>query len=407
MFKTWMVIRYLKDGRKYLSLTFTLSVFGIALGVAALFIAMAVVSGYEKTLRETVINTQGHMMILRRGGVEADRDAIEKRIRDLLPELQAMTPLAVVEGLIVHQKKLSGIVLEGVEPGSVQFVLSLDRLLSKGKIDFSTDNENPMAVIGKGIAKNYNLNVGDEFKLVIPISRAKSTEGFRPKVQKFIVSGVLDMGRSDYDERYILTDLKVAQKFGELGAKISGWRLRLNDFEIADKVARKAENELGFPYWVRSWTEANQNLFQAVKYERVVIFIIVLLMIVAAAFNVSSTLFLSVVRRYPQISILKTLGASDKFVRQLFSYQGLLIGFLGSTIGMLLGWGGCRVFLWAERAWGLFPGEVYKLDHVDLDIRGVDVLAILFCTTLICYLSTLAPSRRGAKIHPVEGLRYE
>ncbi|MCB0349927.1 MAG: ABC transporter permease [Bdellovibrionales bacterium] len=407
--KFWMVWRYLRDGRKYLGLTFILSVVGVALGVASLVIAMAVVSGYETTLRESVINMQGHLMVLRRGGVEGeeDRSTAENKIVELAPDLKAMTPFVVVEGLIVHKKKLSGIVLEGVDPGSVQQVLEFKRTLSRGRLDFQSKNEIPNALIGKGISSKFGIQPGDEFKLVIPITRSRSDEGFKPKMQKFMAVGVLDLGRTDFDERFIVTDLKTAQEFGELGGRISGWRLKLNDFRGADALARKIEESMGFPYWTRSWLEANRNLFQAVKYERAVIFVIVLLMIVAAAFNVSSTLFLSVVRRYSQISIMKAMGVSSRFIRQIFTRQGLIIGFLGAVLGLIWGWGGCQVFLWAEKKWGLFPGEVYKLDHVDLEIRFLDVTLILVCTMFICYLATLAPARRGAKLLPVEGLRYE
>lgn len=411
MLKAWMVWRYLHDGRRYFSLTFVLSVLGIALGVASLVIAMAVVSGYESTLRETVINMQGHLMVLRRGGVESGRAELETRLQDLLPELRAITPFAVVEGMIVHNKTLSGVVLEGVDPGTVGMVLPLERSLSEGEMVFSSGEKNsadlPHAIIGKGIAKKFSLKVGDEFKLVIPVGPSGGDQRLRPKAQRFRAVGVLDLGRTDYDERYILTDLTTAQRFGELGDRISGWRLRLSHYQLADEAAKTIESEMGFPFWVRSWRDANKNLFQAVQYERAVIFFIVSIMIVAAAFNVSSTLFLSVVRRYSQISILKAMGVTSKFVRQLFTFQGLFIGMAGAVLGLLLGWCGCQTFLWAEKKWGLFPGEVYKLDFVELEIRVFDLVSILSVTLLICYISTLAPARRGARLLPVEGLRYE
>lgn len=402
-----MVWRYLSDGRKYFSVTFVLAVVGVALGVAALVLAMAVVSGYETTLRNSVINMQGHMMISRRGGVENDYQKYVPQIQKLLPELVALSPFVQLEGLLVHNKKLAGVALEGVEPETIGFVLALEKSLTAGRANLISDSDIPFALIGKGIAKNFNLQVGDEFKLVVPITRAQTASGFKPKVQKFKVSGVLDLGRTDYDERFILSDLKTAQNFGELGHRISGWRVKLNHYSIADAAAQRVEDALKYPFWVRSWTQANQNLFQAVRYEKAVIFVIVLLMVVAAAFNVSSTLFLSVVRRYSQISILKAMGVSQSFIRKLFTQQGLIIGFLGSTIGLTLGWLGCRVFIWAEKHWGLFPGEVYKLDFVELEIRFLDVVFILASTMLICYISTLAPAFKGAKLPPVEGLRYE
>lgn len=411
MIKFWMVLRYLKDGKKYLNLSFVLSVVGVALGVASLVIAMAVVSGYETTLRDSVVNIQGHVVVVRRGGLSEGREQIEAQMRKASKPLKGLTPFAVVEGLIVHNKKLAGVVLEGFESQTVGDVLSLEKVLTEGQVFWKSNSESsagvPAALIGKGIANRFGLKTGDEFKLVVPVSSGAVVDGFKPKMQRFKVSGVLDLGRTDYDERYIVTDIATTQKFGEMGEKITGWRMKLDHHDLADEVVAQLKAELGDFFWIRSWKAANQNLFQAVKYERVVIFVIVLLMVIAAAFNVASTLYLSVVKRYAQISLLKAIGVDSRFIRQLFTSQGIVVGVLGAALGMIWGWLGCRVFLWAEKKWGLFPGEVYKLDHVNLEMRTFDILAILGATLLICYLATLAPARRGAKLRPVEGLRYE
>jgi lipoprotein-releasing system permease protein len=183
--------------------------------------------------------------------------------------------------------------------------------------------------------------------------------------------------------------------------------VRLPSFENVEPLARELEHQLGLGFWARSWLETNRNLFQAVKYERIVIFIVVLILVIAAAFNVSSALFLNVVRRYSQIAIMKAMGVRKQFIRRLFTAQGLFVGFIGAVLGILLGLGGCAVFLWAEKKWGLFPGEVYKLDFVQLEVRALDMFLIVLCTMFVCFLATLAPARRGAELQPVEGLRYE
>ncbi len=418
--QVWMVWRYLRERRRFLNPNIVLAVLGIALGVAALMISMAVVSGYETTLKTTLINMEGHLMIVRRGGFDDPNDerATLEKIKSVLPTFKAATPFLMVEGLMVHKRKLSGIMLEGVDPRSMSKVVMLERRIVRGRFDLYGENAQgescreqgcaiPAAIVGKGIARKFQLKIGEVFRLVIPVSRENSIDSFRPKAQKFVVKGVLDLGRSDFDERYIVTDLKSAQSFGEMPGKISGWRFRLGRAKDALAAKTHLEDDLGPNYWVRSWRDPNRNLFEAVRYEKAVIFIIVLLMEIAAAFNVASTLYLIVVRRYSQISILRAMGVSEKFVRRLFSTQGLGIGAAGSLLGVLLGWIGCQIFLKLESVYGLFPGKVYKLDHVNLEIRKSDMLVILAVTVIICYLATLAPARRGAKLNPVEGLRYE
>lgn len=428
--QVWMIWRYLREGRRFLSPNILLAVTGIALGVAALMISMAVVSGYQTTLRNTLIDMEGDLMIVRRGGFEHvnHERAVLKRIKSTLPTFKASTPFLVVEGLVVHNKKLSGVMLEGVDESTMNKVIGIQKRIVRGRFDLQgerlsqngagtagnagegsvSDGEViPAAIIGRGIARKFDLKVGQVFNLVVPISSRDNIGSFTPKVQKFVVRGVLDLGRADFDDRYIVTDLKSAQDFGVMPGRISGWRIRLAHAREAIPAEVRLNDKLGPNYWVRSWRDPNRNLFEAVQYEKAVIFIIVLLMEIAAAFNVASTLYLIVVRRYAQISILRAMGVSKKFIRRLFSVQGLFIGVVGCALGVFVGWIGCQIFLKLESVYGLFPGKVYKLNHVVLQIRKTDMAVILIVTLVICYLATLAPARRGAKLNPVEGLRYE
>jgi lipoprotein-releasing system permease protein len=164
---------------------------------------------------------------------------------------------------------------------------------------------------------------------------------------------------------------------------------------------------LGYPYWTRDWQQLNQNLLEAVQLEKVVIFFVVLVMVVAACFNISSTLFVTVLRRYSDISILRTMGATRGFILRLFSIQGMLVGLVGAIAGLLLGALLCWGFSILENQFGLLPGEIYKLSQFSPELRWFDLLSIFVVAFLICFISTLAPARRGAKLEAVEGLRYE
>lgn len=406
MINLWMVWRYLTEGRRFLSLTFILSTLGVALGVASLIIAMAVVSGYESTLKKSVIDLQSHILVYVKGGAYEERKSLEEYLLGVSGKITAISPLLIHQGLVVQKSKIAGVILEGLDESSFLKVMRLDRSLIAGHLKLSGDSAFPLAIIGKGLALKYSLSVGDAFNIVIPTESGGSSNQFRPKVKKFMVGGILNLGRADYDERYILMSLPTLQTLTSVGQKISGWRMTLSDDsqaeDIASAIARGNEDLVARP-----WRDINKNLFDAVVYERAVIFIIVLLIVIAAAFNVSSALFLSVVRRYPQIAILKTMGMSSSKVKWLFVSQGLSIALVGTILGLLLGWGGCAVFLWAEKKYGFFPGAVYKLDHVDLVLRPLDLGLIMLTTLGICFLATLAPAGRGARLKPVDGLRYE
>jgi lipoprotein-releasing system permease protein len=420
MISLWMVIRYFKDSRRFLSLHIILAVFGVALAVAALVIAMAVVSGYETTLRETVIDIHGHMMILERGGLISSREESEDKIQKIVPELRAVTPFALIEGVVVHKGKMQGILLEGIHPETAPMVMNLGRIITQGKYQLvnsapapeinSGDDEAaelPLILIGKGLFEKLELKLNDTIRVVTPSRDNSQNQELRSYVQKFKISGVLDLGRKDYNDRYMVSNLTTVQNFARLNGKISGWRVRLESYLQAKEVSERVAKELGRPFFSKYWRESNNNLFDAVQHEKPVIFIIISIMLVAAAFNVSSTLFVSVVRRYKEISILKAMGASAKFIRQLFAVQGLLIGFVGSILGVGIGYLLCIVFEWAESKWSLFPGDVYKLTFVRVEMRPMELILIIGVSMVVCFLATYAPAQRGARLLPVEGLRYE
>lgn len=387
-----------------MSLSVFLSILGMSIGVASLVLAMAVISGYETTLKKSVIDSFGHVIVSKRGGGINDEDPLIQRLKSSENLVTGSSPFLYVESVLAHGGSVSGVLLEGLDTSTIQDVVSLEHRLIAGEFDL-TPKSLPGVIIGKGVSERFQLEVGDTLSLVIPISSVGAA-GFRPRLQRFEVRGVLSLGRHDYDERYLLTDIKTAQQF--LGSdRISGYRLRLVHEDRADEVSAFVGSEFGYPYWTRTWFESNQNLFQAVSYEKAIIFIIVLLMVVAASINISVSLFLSVLRRYADIGVLKAMGASPKFIQRLFTIQGLFIGFIGAFLGLLLGKACCEVFMWVQSQFSLFPAEIYKIDSVDLELRLWDIFWIFVSSFVICFLSTLAPAKKGARLSAVEGLRYE
>lgn len=412
MFHFWLVFRFLTSGRRLLNLPSVMSLSGMALGVASLTVAMGVVSGFESTLKAAVIDVFGHVLVVRKGDQATQNiETVLNKIKQVAPEAQAFTPFVTIEGVMAHQGKLSGVVVQGVDPKSVDKVLNIHKRVVRGEFSFgsrSIDGEMvPVALVGKGVEKRFGLKQGDLFKVVLPgPSRSDSTE-FSPKIMTFVLGGVLDLGKADYDERFIVTDIKTAQRFAGVGENFSGIRIRLTHADLAGDVSGRISRELGMSYWTMDWTEGNRNLFEAIRIEKPAIFFVILMMVVAASFNISSNLFISVMQKYGSISILRAMGFSAKDVRRVFILQGLFFGVLGTSIGLVLGLLLCLGFVIVQRYVVLLPVEIYRLDHVGVELRAMDLVAIIAAALVICLISTWVPARRGAKLNPVEGLRYE
>lgn len=376
------------------------------IAVSSLVVSMAVFSGYVSTLERTVQDAVGHLLVFKRSAT--DQSEMFKDLEPLVEGLQGRTPFVYAEAILAHKGKINGVLIEGVEESTVGSVLRLDQRIIAGKMIFGRKTgELPYVMIGKGISTKYGLKVGDTLNLVVPLSNAYQANSFRPKLRKFKVSGVINFGRYDFDSRYVVMELKEAQDFLELGARITGYRLKIRDPMKARGIAEAIGRKFGTDYWARDWQEVNRNLFEAAKLEKVVLFFILMILIVAAAFNIANILFISVVQRYRDISVLKTIGAPNSMIRWIFMFQGLIVGAVGAVGGALAGLLLCWGLEVAIDRWKLIPAEVYKLDRIELQVQFLDLLMILVVSLLVCFLATLVPARRGGKISPVEGLRYE
>lgn len=409
-FYFWLASRMLLSRK---SLLFSLSginaLIGLILGVASLVVSMSVMSGFESTLQKSVADVSGHLQILIKGQNLLSKEELVERIKRITPDFVAATRFGYLEAIIAHEGKLSGVMVQGLDPEDVNQTLDLKSRLVEGKlqIDNAAEGGAAPAVIGLGLAKSLNLQIGEEFRVVLPLKNDLDPNKFRRKIASFKVSGVLDLGKYDYNQRMIITSLGTTQSLAEIGSRYSGLLVKFNDIEKARTLGTQISRELGAGFMIRDWHDVNSNLFEAVDIERVVIFFVILVIIIAAAFNVASTLYINVVTRFSEIGLLKALGVSRKGIIQIFSWQGVIIGGVGLVLGLLFGMALCFGFGWVESQYGILPGAIYKVDKINLSLRWTDALAISVSTLLICFLATLAPALRGASLTPVEGLKNE
>jgi len=227
--------------------------------------------------------------------------------------------------------------------------------------------------------------------------------GMIPKIRRFEVVGVFDSGMYEYDSTLAYVSLGTAQDFFSMGDVVSGVEVKVDDIFIADRVAAEIERNLGFPYGARDWMKLNKNLFSALKLEKIIMFIILVLIILVASFNIVSTLTMIVVEKNREIAILKVMGATRRGVMRIFMLDGLIIGIVGTAIGIPLGYAACEIL----QQFYTLPSDIYYISHLPVKIKGLDVLLVSLSAVIISFLATLYPSWQAAKLNPSEALRYE
>ncbi len=382
-----------------------LSVSGLSLAVASLVVAMGVVSGFKATLESALRLAAGDLTVIKRGS--HSEESLLAELNGVMPRYQHVSPFVMLKAVFPLVGRARGVLLEGVDPQRATNVTAFKKLLVSGRYDLnSPPGSIPKALVGKEIAAEFGLKVGSQFRLVLPISLINRSD-FRTKIQSFELVGILHFGHHEFDSRYIVTDLSTAQVFGEIGDSITGLKMRFNEAQEAVAAAQFIQKNMSDQYHAESWRDIDSNLFEAADLEKVIIFFVLLVIVIAAAFLVMGTLYVLVLHRFRDISILRTLGASPAWVMRLFLGKSLAIATAGCLVGFFLGLGLCYAFYLSQARFGLILGEIYKIDHIELKFHVWDFVAIAVASFAICLAATYAPARKGAKLSVVDGLRYE
>ncbi|MBK9293227.1 MAG: ABC transporter permease [Oligoflexia bacterium] len=408
MLELWWAYRsfFNKSNQLINPVTF-LSLFGMVIGVAALIIVMSVISGFQTSLSKAVTDISGHLLVIKRGEAIDKLEVLLPKIKKAAPSVTAATPFVHVEAMIAAKGKISGVVIQGLDLTSYDKVFNLQSRVIEGEFDLSNKaGDEESIIIGKGLRDKLNVKLGDIVSLVLPKNSAQSKRlGFVPQVKKFKIVAVVDLGMYEYDSRYIITSSVSAQNLASIGPFFTGLRLTMQNPDLAPRASFDLSAELGYQYLVKDWVESHYNLFQAIKLEKIVIFIVLLFITIAACFNIASTLFISVIRKTQDIAIMKAFGTNPIKILKFFSFQGMILGFLGCVLGIAFGLLGCLVL----NKTNIFyvPPEIYHLSHLPVDIRWLDIMVIFLSCMILCFLSTLAPALKASRLLPVQGLRHE
>jgi lipoprotein-releasing system permease protein len=417
-------LRYLRAKRKqvFVSIITFISIAGIFLGVAALIIVLAVMNGFETDLRNKILGINSHIVLMEYQGMMKNYPEVMREVQGI-PGVVATTPFIYSQVMLKSENSVSGVVLRGLSLKDAFRVIDLGRMHA-GSVNALAEPEHrkqesggeseilPGIVIGKELAKNLGLILHDPVYIITPMG-ISTPMGFVPRMKKFVVVGIFDSGFYEYDSTLAYVSLKDCQAFLNLGDTVSGLEIKVDDIYRADAIARSVEKKLGFPYWARHWMEMNKNLFSALRLEKRVMFIILSLIVLVAAFNIISTLIMVVMEKNKDIAILKSMGATSASIMKIFVFQGLTIGTIGTTLGCIAGltlaYNLSRLSAFIEKLFGfkILPGDVYYLNELPCRVDYTDVAIIVAGSILISFLSTLYPSRRAARLDPAEALRNE
>ena len=407
-YEIFISLRYLKTKKRYgtVSLNTFISIAGVVIGVATSIITLSVMTGFQGYFRDKILSAIPHIVVMEYSGVGVkDEKALQGKI-DRVPHVVATTPFTISQAMLTSRDRVQGVVVRGIDPETEGKVTSLEKNTIEGSIRQleAPGRKLPGIVIGEDLARKFGAALGDTITMVNPIGE-ETAMGMVPKMRKCELVGIFDAGMYDYNTGFAYISLPEAQKFFDMPGRVSGIEGRVDEIYHADRIADEIRAVVGYPYYTRNWIEMNKNFFSALKLEKIGMSLILIVIIIVASFNIVGTLTMIVMEKNREIAILKSMGAPSRSIMRIFMFAGLVIGFVGTAIGALIGYGAVAVI--TRTGVISLPKDVYQVSHLPLSITGLDILFICLTALGISFLATLYPSWQAAKQDPVEVLRYE
>jgi lipoprotein-releasing system permease protein len=404
--------RYLRSTQRrgFLSFISLVSMLGLALGVAVLIVVLSVMNGFERELRTRILSVTSHATLIGIDGTLPDWRAAQ-RLAESHPQVSAAVPFVEVQAMLVHGARSAPTQLRGVLPAQERRAVSLAQRISGGSIDQLQPGSFSI-VLGDALAETLGVKVGDELVLIAPRGSV-TPAGFAPTMRRFRVTGLFHSGMYEFDSALALASLQDAARIYRLGDKVTGLRLALREPLAAPRVVRELAQQIGGGFYISDWTHNHASFFRSIQVSKTMMFMILVLVVAVAAFNIVATLVMVVKEKRPAIATLRTFGALPRNVLGIFTVQGMLIGLTGTVIGALLGW-----FI-AVHVAGLVAGierlsgqqfldaRVYFMSELPAYVEWHDVLQVCGLAFLLCTVATLYPAWRAALTQPAEALRHD
>jgi lipoprotein-releasing system permease protein len=405
-------LRYTRAKRRngFVSFIALISMLGIALGVAALIVVLSVMNGFGKELRERTLGMTAHATVTGQDGKLSDWQSIQVKVAKH-PKVLESAPFTQNEAMLSNRNRVSGAIIRGVLPKQEPNVSEIDDKMVSGHLSDLKPGRFGI-ILGRELATAMGVFEGEKITVITPQANVTPV-GVMPRLRRFTVVGVFEAGMHQFDRSMAIMHMQDAQKLFSMGDKVEGVRLKLDDMFSAYEVTHELNGIIGEDYWVRDWTKMHSNLFKALKTEKVVMFIILLLIVAVAAFNIISTLVMTVNDKQADIAILRTIGMTPNSLMWVFIVQGVVIGLVGTLLGVALG---VPIAVNVNEIVGFFeglmntkflPADVYYITELKSDLHLSDVLTYTGSAFALSVLATIYPAYRAARIQPADALRYE
>jgi lipoprotein-releasing system permease protein len=414
-YELFIGLRYLRARRRetFISLITVISVLGVMIGVMTLNVVMAVMTGFEETLRDRLLGINAHVALVKSGDQLRDYEKLLEQVRQT-KGVVAASPSIYGQVMLTSGPRVSGVVVRGVDPDKVNQVVDIERYIRDGSLQ-SLKQPQPLqiqgrtvllpgVIIGIRLANQLGVFLGSPIQVVSPLG-SPTAIGVIPKVRRFVVVGIFDSGMSEIDSTLVYMNLKDAQTFFELGDAVTNIEIRVQDVYHAQSVAQDIQRRLGFPYLTEDWSRLWPNLFSALRLEKTVYFLVLLLMVLIGAFNIISTLIMVVMEKRKDIAILQSMGATRESIRKIFLIKGCVIGVVGTLLGVFLGLAICMLI--QKYRFIELPKDVFLISTVPVRIYFSNFLLVGFASLFVCLIASIYPARQAAKLDPVEIIRYE
>jgi lipoprotein-releasing system permease protein len=411
-FELFVAMRYLRGRRRmgFISFITWTSAAGVFLGSLVLVVALSIANGFEKEVRDRIVGITAHAKILQYYGRPiAKYDSLRQRILKC-PNVVAATPYIMEKGGIEYESVKEGVMITGAVAATETTVTEVGRKITFGKFaldsGLSTRNRRlPGIVIGIGMADKMGVRPGAEVVVGGLTAEAANGEITSIPMARFVVRGIFETGMYEYDLNLVYISIQACQSLFSMTG-VEGIAIRTNDMFRADAIAHNVKDSLGgYPYRTIDWKSQNKSLFDWMRLERYVIFLVISLIILVAGFNIVSSLVMMIIEKRREIGILMGMGATSGGIMRIFMFNGVVIGMLGSTLGVALGVLLC--FLQLRFRFIPLPGDIYFIDRLPVLIQWTDIIAIYIAANVICFLATLYPAWSASRVLPADSIRIE